>query len=107
MLVDELSKVSRVTEVKTYKTVCAAADYSEVKKMLTNGEIDYITFTSSSTVDNFADEMGGTQTQLGGAKIISIGPITSERIAHYGMDVYAQAKEYTIKGILEVLTDEQ
>lgn len=104
LLVEALSKIARVTEIKTYETVRGDADYSEGKAMLAAGEIDYITFTSSSTVDCFVAEMGlDCRTQIGGAKIISIGPITTERIAHYGLKVYAQARKYTIDGMMEVL----
>ncbi len=107
-LVDTLKKIAPVTEIKIYETVRADADYSAVKAMLACGEIDYITFASSSTVENFVAEMGEkAQSKLGGAKLISIGPQTSQKIEEHGLCVYAQANEYTIDGILEVLKGDQ
>jgi uroporphyrinogen III methyltransferase/synthase len=63
--------------------------------------IDWFTFTSSSTVRNFV-EMAGCEA-LTGARIASIGPVTSATIREYGGKVDLEAVPHTIDGLVEGL----
>jgi len=63
--------------------------------------VDWVTFTSSSTVHHFV-RIGGAD-RLRGVRIASIGPVTSATIRSYGLEVAAEAKRYTVEGLVEAL----
>ncbi len=103
-LVDKLSAMCEVKEVHTYNTVIENSNKDEILELLNNKEIDYITFTSSSTVSNFVEIIGTKNVEkLQNSKVISIGPVTSNTAKELNIDVYKQPKEYTIDSMLEVL----
>jgi uroporphyrinogen III methyltransferase/synthase len=61
--------------------------------------VDYVTFTSSSTVRFFAES-----TSLpAGARVVSIGPVTSETARGLGLDVHVEASQHDIDGLVEAL----
>jgi uroporphyrinogen III methyltransferase/synthase len=59
---------------------------------------DWITFTSSSTVKNYV-EIAGLES-LQGVRVASIGPVTSATARSLGITVDAEAKPYTIDGLI-------
>ena len=61
---------------------------------------DFITFASSSTVNNFFDIVDSSN-----AKLVSIGPITSQAIVERNMEVEVEAIEYTIPGLVSALVN--
>jgi uroporphyrinogen III methyltransferase / synthase len=65
---------------------------------------DYITFTSSSTVTNLTEALGDRFPA--GARIVSIGPITSETVRAAGLTVDVEAERHDIDGLLEALLDD-
>ncbi len=104
-LIEALSKISNVEEVKTYETVMGEGNKEEMVVLLENNNIDYITFTSSSTVKNLVNLVGEEKKEvLKNAKLISIGPITSKTIESFDLPVYEEATEYTIDGMLKIIT---
>lgn len=103
-LVTELSKNYLVDEVITYQTVMEEEYDRETDEMIRKGAVDYITFTSSSTVDYFIRMLGSEyKTILKGIQLISIGPITSKQIRSYGITVDREALKYTIDGVIQEL----
>ena len=62
---------------------------------------DWITFTSSSTVKNFLALSGGAS--IAGARVASIGPVTSEALRMHGIEVRAEARPHTIEGLVAAL----
>jgi uroporphyrinogen III methyltransferase/synthase len=64
-------------------------------------EADYVTFTSSSTVTRFLDATGGAVPN--GARIVSIGPVTSATAREHGLEVHAEAERHDIDGLVEAL----
>jgi len=58
----------------------------------------WITFTSSSTVQNLVDAVGAKA--LNGVRVASIGPITSETLRKCGVPVDVEAASYTISGLV-------
>lgn len=62
---------------------------------------DWITFTSSSTVQNLVALAGADA--LAGVKIASIGPITSGTARKLGLAVTVEASVYTIDGLVEAI----
>jgi uroporphyrinogen III methyltransferase / synthase len=62
----------------------------------------HITFTSSSTV-RFFFEGGG---EVGGARVVSIGPITSETLREHGIDPHVEASRHDIEGLVEAIVED-
>ncbi|MFZ5648884.1 MAG: uroporphyrinogen-III C-methyltransferase [Bacillota bacterium] len=103
-LVDLLRREgAEVDEVVAYRTVAGGGDSDGVRRMLQDGEIDVITFTSSSTVKNFVSALGekNLPALIGGASIACIGPVTAETARQMGIPVHIEAARYTIEGLLE------
>lgn len=102
---NELRKIGiAVDELVVYKTISEDKMPQDVLEMLKAGNIDYITFTSSSTAKNFAKLAGGTTSNiLSKTKICSIGPITSKTLNELGYKVDIEAKEYTTDGLLKTI----
>jgi uroporphyrinogen III methyltransferase / synthase len=71
--------------------------------MLTNGEIDIITFTSSSTVKNFVKLIGASVPE--GVKIACIGPITAQTVEEYGLKPDIVAEESTVEGLVTAISE--
>jgi uroporphyrinogen III methyltransferase/synthase len=61
----------------------------------------WITFTSSSTVNNFMEAAG--KDALAGVKIASIGPITSNTLREHQLEIHAEAKPHTTAGLIEAI----
>jgi len=62
---------------------------------------DYVTFTSSSTVRFFLSAAGE---RLGsGARLISIGPVTSAALRERGLEPHVEAARHDIEGLVEAL----
>jgi len=89
-----------------YRTVLPGrGDVDLVRALLEQGEIDAITFTSSSTVTHFAEMIGPADLErlTNGVVLASIGPITSRTIMENGLPVGVQATEYTVDGLVRAL----
>jgi uroporphyrinogen III methyltransferase / synthase len=62
---------------------------------------DYVTFTSSSTVRNLTEALGDRFPA--GARVVSIGPITSEAARDAGLEVHVEAERHDVDGLVEAL----
>jgi uroporphyrinogen III methyltransferase/synthase len=93
----------RVDVLPVYRTVRADPDPA-VLEQVRAGEVDAITFTSSSTVTNFCDVVGKLPTPQ--PTVVSIGPVTSKTARDHGLRVDAEATEHTIDGLVATLLDE-
>jgi uroporphyrinogen III methyltransferase / synthase len=71
---------------------------------LERGSLDVVTFTSSSTVDNFCELVGTRAPQLlSRVCVASIGPVTSRTAESRGLLVEVMAREYTVPGLIAAL----
>ncbi|MHB0981392.1 MAG: uroporphyrinogen-III C-methyltransferase [Thermoleophilia bacterium] len=93
-----------VEVVPLYDTVLEEHGPETVERVL---GADYVTFTSSSTVSNFAALMraAGRGDELPRVAAASIGPVTSETVRAEGMELLFEAAEYTVEGLVEGLLD--
>jgi uroporphyrinogen III methyltransferase/synthase len=64
---------------------------------------DYVTFTSSSTVRFLMESLGGRDRFPRGARVASIGPITSATARELGLTVDVEASRHDIEGLVEAL----
>jgi len=62
---------------------------------------DWITFTSSSTVKNLLAISG--REALEGVRTASIGPVTSSTLCAHGLKVDAEAKQFTLDGLVDAI----
>jgi uroporphyrinogen III methyltransferase/synthase len=65
---------------------------------------EYVTFTSSSTVTRFLDAVGDGMPN--GARVVSIGPITSATARERGLEVHVEAQRHDVDGLVEALVDD-
>jgi uroporphyrinogen III methyltransferase/synthase len=61
---------------------------------------DYVTFTSASAVRHFLEAAGAPRD---GARLVSIGPITSAALREHGLEPDVEAAEHTPDGLLAAL----
>jgi uroporphyrinogen III methyltransferase/synthase len=96
---------AKVDVVETYRTVKPKGGSKKLKELLMKGKIDAITFTSSSTVNHFAEllKKEDLQNLLGRIAIACIGPITARTAKNWKMRVQIQPKEYTIPGFTQAI----
>lgn len=102
ILPDKLREAgAEVVVPPAYRSVPSEAGRGSLEKRLRAGEIDCITFTASSTVENFAGAFGDeTADLLDGTKVVCIGPITADTARRHGLTVDIEADEYTIPGLV-------
>ena len=90
----------------TYESVPSPGGKERLKELLENGEVDCVTFTASSTVENFARAFDGEASRLlSRTSVACIGPITARTARDHGLRVDAEANEYTISGLIEAVVD--
>jgi uroporphyrinogen III methyltransferase/synthase len=88
--------------VPVYETVAEQLDDDQLAAL---GRADYVTFTSSSTVRFLMDALDGRGLP-NGARVVSIGPITSATAREHGLEVHAEAERHDIDGLVETLLAE-
>ena len=94
-----------VDDVACYKTVPETEDREGgVARLLETGA-DWITFTSSSTVEHFNAriELKPLLARFPQIKLASIGPETSKAIAALGLGPNVEAKDHTINGLVKAI----
>jgi uroporphyrinogen III methyltransferase/synthase len=93
---------AQVDVVEAYRTVIPDDGAAHAHDLFSSPhKPDCITFTSSSTVQNFV-AMVGTNS-LEGVKMVSIGPVTSQTARNLGLRVDAEAQTYTIDGLVSAI----
>ena len=98
---------AEVDVVEVYRTVKPKGGARKLRHLLTEGKIDAITFTSSSTVNHFAEllKKEDLKTYLKGILIACIGPVTARTAKAWGMKVTIQPDEYTLPGLTQAIAE--
>jgi len=94
-----------VDVVTTYVTVASEKKKSDLKTLFKENHVDVLTFTSSSTVDNFIKIAGRKFSLPEGVRIACIGPVTAAAAKKAGLSVDIHQEEYTMEGLVGALTD--
>jgi uroporphyrinogen III methyltransferase/synthase len=96
-----------VDAVAAYRTIPARGDAGSMRALFERGAADMVTFTSSSTVKNFAALFAGVEARrlLAQTAIACIGPITQETAEEMGIRVDVVSKEYTIGGLTKAIVE--
>jgi uroporphyrinogen III methyltransferase/synthase len=87
-----------VDVVAVYETVATEPDPAALEAAAT---ADYVTFTSSSTVRNLLAAVGDSFPR--DARVVSIGPVTSETAREAGLEVHVEATRHDPAGLVEAL----
>jgi uroporphyrinogen III methyltransferase/synthase len=108
VLPEDLRKMGAAVDVVTaYRTVLPTQDLDRLKTLLQEGAISVITFTSSSTVNNFAKLLGTDETVrlLRNTVVASIGPITAETARSLGIESGILPTASTIPALAEAIVE--
>jgi len=89
---------AEVDVVALYETVREPPDPAAVEAAQA---ADYVTFTSSSTVRNLTEALGDRFPAA--ARIVSIGPVTSDAVREAGLKVDVEAERHDVDGLLTAL----
>jgi uroporphyrinogen III methyltransferase/synthase len=92
---------AEVDVVALYETVRESPEEGEIERAQ---GADYVTFTSSSTVTNLGEALGARFPKS--ARVVSIGPVTSETARAAGLQVDVEAERHDIAGLLDALLDD-
>jgi uroporphyrinogen-III synthase len=90
--------------VEAYRTVIPADSIVQVRRLFGEGKRlpDAVTFTSSSTVNNFVALLAAAQIELPfGLRAVSIGPVTTRTLRQHSWEPACEAVKYDIPGVVE------
>ncbi|HEX8076532.1 MAG TPA: uroporphyrinogen-III C-methyltransferase, partial [Chthoniobacterales bacterium] len=101
LLPRELSALGAIVdEGLAYRTVPETRDDGGARRRLLEEGADLITFTSSSTVENFLALGLPWPSKM---QVASIGPITSKTARDRGLEVAVEARRHDIPGLVEAI----
>lgn len=87
-----------------YQTILPVTLKDDLQSKLQEGNIDAITFTSSSTVKNFMEIVGDDlKPLLNKITIACIGPVTAKTAESLGLQVDIIPEEYTIESLTQTI----
>lgn len=89
-----------VDEAFAYRTVPETRDDNGARARLLEEGADLITFTSSSTAENY---MALGLPWPSGMRVASIGPVTSKTARDLGLTVDVEARRHDIPGLVDAI----
>jgi uroporphyrinogen III methyltransferase / synthase len=93
-----------VDVVALYDTVAEPLSDAAAERL---SRATYITFTSSSTVrfllEALAAQSAPPSALPGGARLVSIGPVTSETLRAHGLEPDVEAERHDVDGLVDAL----
>ena len=105
----ELRTLGAVVDVvEVYQTIMPTISRREIEEIFHGEGIDLITFTSSSTADNFlrvCEEKVGSKPPLAGVAIAAIGPITANTLRRWGITPHIVPNSFTIQALTEAIVE--
>ncbi len=106
VLRERLAKVAEVEQIAVYSQVDTLDPNAEAMEALRQGEIDFITATSSNIARSLLcrlDEASARRIRSGEIRLVSISPVTSAAIVEMGFPVAAEARVYTAESVIEAI----
>jgi uroporphyrinogen III methyltransferase/synthase len=107
ILPEQLRELGATVEViPVYRTIVPAVDVVSLTQQLHDGRVAAVTFTSSSTVRNFVEVLGGrdaVRSLVARVVIACIGPITARTAEEYGLTVTVMPAENTLPALAEAI----
>lgn len=103
-IVDSLIKLCELDVIDVYDTVIVNQSKEFIEESLDG--VDWIFFTSGSTVDNFVQLIKENKVTLPERiNMLSIGPVTTRQLREYNFANIVEAEIQTIEGMLQCITD--
>jgi uroporphyrinogen III methyltransferase / synthase len=104
-LPEQLRKLGAIVDIApAYQTILPSQSADALGKRLKEGNVDVITFTSSSTVTNFLALTGEKLLpEIKKAKIACIGPITAKTAREAGLSVEIMPEQYTVSSLMDAI----
>lgn len=95
-----------VTDLVVYETLHNLQEQEKLTELILNNQLDFITFTSSSTVDSFMKVLDTSELthRLTKTTFICIGPITYNTLKEYGYEALVP-KTYTTDDMLKSMVE--
>ncbi len=87
-----------------YRSVDVAKADDEIVGLIGQGRIDWVTVTSSAIARSIVQLFGKSLTRT---KLASISPITSATLRELGFEPAAEAREYTMEGVVQAILSAQ
>ena len=96
---------AEVTVAPCYRTAPRIGARDEIRALLSDGNVDVVTFASSSAVEAFAACVGDEDVAetLAGVTIACIGPVTAQTAVAHGLSIDVMPEEHTIQGLVDEL----
>jgi uroporphyrinogen III methyltransferase/synthase len=109
LLREELAAVAEVEQVAVYSQ-CDAVEWDPiVLDEWRAGRVDYVTLTSSNIARAFVHSLDTTALSTirdGRVQLVTISPVTSAAVREMGLPVAAEAREYTVAGVVVALVEQ-
>lgn len=102
----ELSRLgAHVDAVEAYETIKPQIDKDSIISLFNENRVDAITFTSPSTISNFASLVGFDDLSklLGDTVVGCIGPVTAEAAARFNLTKIVQPDDYNAQALVEAI----
>jgi uroporphyrinogen III methyltransferase/synthase len=96
---------AEVDNVSVYTAEEEKGESSWLTEEISNGIIDWLTFTSPSSVDGFFNRIPCDVVNKSKVRVASIGPVTTGRLKDLGIAVDVTATEHTIDGLLDTIEE--
>lgn len=97
---------AQVDDPIAYQTVPAASGGEQLRQLFIQRQVDIVTFTSSSSVENFVALLGDDATKLIQSLVVaSIGPLTTATALRLGLHIDVEPRDYTLDGMVAALLD--
>jgi uroporphyrinogen III methyltransferase/synthase len=101
VLAEELTKAGGIVEqIVVYQSVDVEQPAPEIAQKMAAGQIDWTTVTSSAIARSLVRLFGDS---LRKTKLVSISPITSATLRELGYEPAAEAREYTMAGVVNAI----
>lgn len=96
---------AHVDVVEAYETVVPEKSRKRLQTLMENARRcpHVVTFTSSSTVKNFAELLGNRSRTLNNVEFASIGPVTSATLRELQIPPTIEAREFTMGGLIRAI----
>jgi uroporphyrinogen III methyltransferase/synthase len=96
---------AEVTVAPVYRTLPDHSGVETTREKMERGEVNWVTFTSSSTVKNFVAAFGAdwVKAHRGTFKVAAIGPVTAETASGCGLEPDVVAAEASVESLAEAL----
>ncbi len=97
---------AKVAAPIAYRTLPPKEGAEQIRELLSQGAIDAVTFTSSSTVENLCHMLGEEASHLlNKVTICSIGPLTTQTAKRLGLTVAVEPNNSTLEALVEAMVE--